>query len=151
ALNRLSYYLSGENEPPRPTYLGARMALRDGFTTLSTSDAPRRTTFPDLDADERRHVYYYALLPNLLINLHPDYVVTFRFDPRDVDRTDISCEWLFHPRDIDRSGFDPSDAVDFWDLTNRQDWELSTLAQAGIRTRGYLPGPYSNREDHLMA
>jgi len=24
--------------------------------------------------DEARHVYYYALLPNMLLNLHPDYM-----------------------------------------------------------------------------
>ena len=38
-----------------------------------------------------------------------------------------------------------------WDLTNRQDWELSELAQEGIASRGYLPGPYSNREELLHA
>src|SRR5262249_39481724 len=151
ALNRQSHYLSGENEPPRPTYLGGRMQLRDGFATFSTSDTPRRTIFPDLDEKERRSVYYYALLPNLLLNLHPDYLVTFRVNPRDVDRTEIVCEWLFHPRDIEKAAFDPADAVDFWDLTNRQDWELSTLAQAGIKSRGYQPGPYSNREELLVA
>ncbi len=150
-LNRRSHYLSGENEPPQPSYLGARMDLREGFSTLSLSDTPRRAPFPDLDEQERRSVYYYALLPNLLLNLHPDYVVKFRFNPRAVDATEIVCEWLFHPRDIEASGFDPSDAIEFWDLTNRQDWELSTLAQAGIRTRGYQPGPYSNREELLAA
>ena len=47
--------------------------------------------------------------------------------------------------------FDPADAVDFWDLTNRQDWELSDRAQAGIASAGYRPGPYSHREDMLIA
>jgi Rieske 2Fe-2S family protein len=150
-LQRQSHYLSGENEPPQPTYLGARMDLRPGVATLSTSDAPRRAPFAALDEQERRSVYYYALLPNLLLNLHPDYVVTFRLLPRAVDRTEIVCEWLFHQDEIAQRGFDPSDAVEFWDLTNRQDWELSDLAQAGIRTRGYRPGPYSNREELLMA
>jgi Rieske 2Fe-2S family protein len=56
-----------------------------------------------------------------------------------------------HPDEIARPGFDPSDAVDFWDVTNRQDWELSDLAQAGISSRGYRPGPYSNREELLAA
>jgi Rieske 2Fe-2S family protein len=150
-LNRLSHYLSGDNEPPQPTYLGARMDLREGVTTLSTSDTPRRAVLPALTGEERRSVYYYALLPNLLINLHPDYVVTFRFNPRAVDRTEIVCEWLFHQQELARPGFDPGDAVDFWELTNRQDWELSELAQAGIASRGYQPGPYSNREELLVA
>jgi Rieske 2Fe-2S family protein len=150
-LNRRSHYMSGANEPAQPSYLGARMDLRDGFATLSTSEHPRRAPLPDLDEVERRSVYYYALLPNLLLNLHPDYVVSFRLNPRSVDATEIVCEWMFSPRDIDATGFDPSDAIDFWDLTNRQDWELSALAQAGIRTMGYRQGPYSNREELLVA
>jgi len=41
--------------------------------------------------------------------------------------------------------------VDFWELTNQQDWELSNRAQAGISSKGYQPGPYSNREELLLA
>jgi hypothetical protein len=41
--------------------------------------------------------------------------------------------------------------VDFWDITNKQDWALSDLAQQGISSRGYQPGPYSNREELLLA
>jgi Rieske 2Fe-2S family protein len=150
-LQKLSHYLSGDNEPPRPTYLGSRMELREGIATLSGEGPSRRAPLPGLQEEELRNVYYYAILPNMLLNLHPDYVVTFRFDPRAPDRTDIECEWLFHPSEIDKPGFDPSDAVEFWDLTNRQDWELSDLAQAGISARGYRPGPYSNREEMLAA
>ena len=40
---------------------------------------------------------------------------------------------------------------EFWDLTNRQDWQVCELAQAGISSRAYRPGPYSNREDLLYA
>lgn len=150
-LNRLSHYLSGDNEPMQPTYMGARMALRPGVATLSLLDQPPRAPLPGLTEDQRRHVYYYAVLPNLLLNAHPDYVVTFRLEPLAVDRTDIVCEWLMHPDEVRRPGFDPRDAVDFWHLTNQQDWELSDLAQAGIASLGYRPGPYSNREELLIA
>ena len=34
-LNRQSHYMSGDNEPPQPTYLGGSMELRDGMKTLS--------------------------------------------------------------------------------------------------------------------
>ena len=150
-LVKLSHYLSGENELPHPTWLGASMDLLPGCATLSTSPAPLRAVLPGLDADERRRVYYYALLPTMLLNPHPDYVVTFLISPIAPDRTDITCHWLMHPDEIARPGFDPSDAVDFWDVTNRQDWALSDLAQAGISSQGYRPGPYSNREELLAA
>jgi glycine betaine catabolism A len=41
--------------------------------------------------------------------------------------------------------------VEFWDITNKQDWALSDVAQQGISSKGYQPGPYSNREELLMA
>jgi glycine betaine catabolism A len=150
-LNRLSHYLSGDNEPPTATWLGASMDLGPGVATLSTAETPRRAPLPGLPPEEHRRVHYYALLPNMLLNPHPDYVVTFLMSPLAPDRTDILCHWLMHPSEVARAGFDPGDAVDFWDQTNRQDWTLSDLAQAGIGSRGYRPGPYSNREEMLMA
>jgi Rieske 2Fe-2S family protein len=149
-LSKHSPYLSGDNEPPRPTYLGGRMDLREGVQTLSMDGLTNRAPLPGLSAEDRRHVYYYALLPNLLLNLHPDYMLTFELWPQAVDRTEIVCEWHFHPDEVRRAGFDPKGAIDFWELTNRQDWELSDLAQAGIASSGYRPGPYSNREELLI-
>jgi phenylpropionate dioxygenase-like ring-hydroxylating dioxygenase large terminal subunit len=149
-LNRQSHYMSGDNEPPQPTYLGGSMELRDGMKTLSLDGQTRRQPLPGLSERERRCIYYYALLPNLLLNLHPDYMLTFQIWPLAVDRTDVVCEWHFHPDAIAAADFDASDAVEFWDLTNRQDWELSERAHEGISTLGYRPGPYSNREELLV-
>ena len=150
-LQKHSHYMSGDNDPPAATFLGGRMDLRDGVSTLTISGSTTRKCLPNLNADERRHVYYYCLLPNFLLNLHPDYMLTFTLWPRAVDRTDIVCEWHFHPDEIAAPGFDPQDAVEFWEITNRQDWELSDRAQKGISLKGYQPGPYSNREELLIA
>jgi Rieske 2Fe-2S family protein len=149
-LNKQSHYMSGDNEPPRPTYLGGSMELREGVATLSLDGQTSREPLPGLALEARRRIYYYALLPNLLLNLHPDYMLTFQIWPLAVDRTEVVCEWHFHPDAIARPGFDPMDAVLFWDLTNKQDWELSDRAQEGISSSGYRPGPYSNREDLLV-
>ncbi len=43
-------------------------------------------------------------------------------------------------------GFDPSDAIAFWDLTNRQDWHVCELQQRGTRSRSWTAGRYSNQE-----
>lgn len=149
-LNKQSHYMSGDNEAPQATYLGGRMDLRDGIKTLSVDGQSPRAHLPGLSAEDQKRVYYYALLPNLLLNLHPDYMLTFQVWPMAVDRTDVVCEWHFHPDEMSKPGFDPSDAVEFWDLTNRQDWELSDMAQEGISSLGYRPGPYSNREELLL-
>jgi Rieske 2Fe-2S family protein len=36
--------------------------------------------------------------------------------------------------------------VDFWDLTNRQDWALCERVQRGAASAGYAPGPYHATE-----
>jgi len=150
-LQKQSHYMSGDNEPPQPTYLGGRMDLREGVQTLTMDGTTKRCSLPGLSADDQRHVYYYCLLPNFFLNLHPDYMLTFTMWPKAVDQTDIICEWHFHPDEIRKPGFNPQDAVEFWDITNKQDWTLSDLAQQGISSKGYQPGPYSNREELLLA
>jgi Rieske 2Fe-2S family protein len=150
-LNKKSHYLSGENEPPQPTYLGGHMELREGVASLGPDGGSGWSCLAGLSPEDRRRVYYYASLPNFLLNLHPDYMLTFTLWPLAVDRTEVVCEWHFHPEEIAKPGFDPASAVEFWDVTNRQDWELSDLAQAGIGSLGYQPGPYSNREELLHA
>ena len=150
-LNKQSHYMSGDNEPAQPTYLGGRMDLREGVKTLSMDGTTTSACLPGLGDDDRRRVYYYALLPNLLLNLHPDYMLTFTLWPLAPDRTDIICEWHFHPDAIAAPEFDPRGAIEFWEITNKQDWALSELAQQGISSRGYQPGPYSNREELLHA
>jgi len=151
ALNKLSHYLSGENEPLRPTYMGGRMDLRPGVQTLTWDGTCSREFLPGLSPEDRRRVYYYAIFPNMLLSLHPDYMMVHTLWPIAVDRTINVCEWHFQPSELAREGFDASDCVEFWDLTNRQDWHVCELSQAGISSRAYVPGPYSNREDLLYA
>jgi Rieske 2Fe-2S family protein len=151
ALNKLSHYLSGENEPLRATYMGGRMDLRPGVATLSMDGTCRRAFLPGLSDEDVRRVYYYAIFPNMLLSLHPDYMLVHTLWPIAPDRTLNICEWHFHPDTLSHEGFSGSDAIDFWDMTNRQDWHVCELSQAGISSRAYTPGPYSNREDLLYA
>ena len=99
----------------------------------------------------RRRVYYFVIWPNLLLSLHPDYVMTHQVWPIDAERSRVVCEWLFEPSTMARADFDPSDAVDFWDLTNRQDWAVCERQQAGTRSRAYVAGRYSLMEDMVHA
>ncbi len=149
ALQRLSHYLNSVSDTPTPACLGGWMGLREGVETLSRDGKRRRAYLPGLGADERRRVYYYAILPNLLLSLHPDYMLTHTLWPRACDRTKVVCEWHFHPDAMAQPGFDASDAVEFWDMTNRQDWHVCELSQLGLASRAYTPGPYADREDLL--
>ena len=90
--------------------------------------------------------YFYTIFPNLLLSLHPDYVMFHTLWPDGPARTRITCEWLFHPDSLSRPELDPEDGVRFWDMTNRQDWHICEQSQAGVSSRAYVPGPYSPRE-----
>jgi Rieske 2Fe-2S family protein len=83
--------------------------------------------------------------------LHADYVMVHHVSPVAADRTTVVCQWLFDPHTMQSPGFDPTDVVDFWDLTNRQDWHVNELTHQGIASRAYRPGPYANAEGLLAA
>jgi len=146
ALSSITDYLSGENSHPNRSYIGGTMEFQGGAQTMSRDGKLRRDYLPGLTEDERSRVYYYAVFPNLFLSLHPDYVMTHTLWPRAVDRTDIICEWHFHPAEMAKPNFEGDDAVEFWDITNREDWGISELSQAGIGSRAYRPGPYSTCE-----
>ncbi len=150
-LNRLTDYLGSDNESPQPTYIGGAMGFRGGAETMSVDGRRRRDYLPGLNEAERTRVCYYVLYPNLLLSLHPDYMMLHTLWPRAVDRTEVICEWHFHPAELAKPDFVLEDAVDFWDLTNREDWHIVELSQAGIQSRAYTPGPYSHRESLLHA
>jgi Rieske 2Fe-2S family protein len=151
ALNRLTDYLGSENEIPQPTYIGGAMGFRGDAETMSMDGKRRRDYLPGLSEGERKKVYYYAIYPNLLLSLHPDYMMLHTLWPRAVDRTEVVCEWYFHPAELEKADLVVDDAIEFWDTTNREDWHIVELSQAGIRSRAYVPGPYSRREELLYA
>jgi Rieske 2Fe-2S family protein len=150
-LNRLTDYLGSDNEAPQSTYIGGSMGFKGGAETMSTDGRRRRDYLPGLSESDRKRVCYYAIYPNLLLSLHPDYMMTHTLWPRTVNRTEIVCEWHFHPAEVAKPDFVAADAIEFWDTTNREDWRIVELSQAGIHSRAYSPGPYSHREELLYA
>ena len=82
-----------------------------------------------------------------MLSLSADHVAAFILWPLGPDRTWIDCEFLFHPDELGRQDFEPSDAVEFWDVVNRQDWRICESVQRGMRSRVFLHGYYAPMED----
>jgi Rieske 2Fe-2S family protein len=87
----------------------------------------------------------------VLLSLHPDYVMLHTLWPRATNRTEIVCEWFFERATAAAPGFDPSDAVDFWDQVNREDWRVCRLTQLGMSVPGFEPGRYTTQEGDVHA
>jgi Rieske 2Fe-2S family protein len=147
-LNRLSHYLTGEAFEGPGAWCGGSMTLAEDAETLARDGGTThgRPAIAGLDETERRSVLYFALFPNSLVSLHPDYVMVHTLWPRAADRTEVLCDWFFEPATMDAPGFDASDAVGFWDQVNREDWHVCELAQLGMAGPGYVPGRYTTQE-----
>lgn len=137
---------SGYDHTPTGMWCGGTMTLKDHAVTMSLSGESNGINFANVDADMARHVWYLTVIPNLLLSMHPDYVMTHRLVPLSPDQTFIECSWLFPPEAFAVEGFDPAYAVDFWDITNREDWTACENVMKGVRHKGYRPGPLSSWE-----
>ncbi|MGH7459814.1 MAG: aromatic ring-hydroxylating oxygenase subunit alpha [Longimicrobiales bacterium] len=140
-------YQSGANDLTEGPYLGGYMVIAAPHESATiTGRACGHLVSPTvIDGDERR-AYYYTLMPNLLLSLHPDYVNYYLIHPVSADRTIVESEWLFHPDTLSDASNNIRDAIEFWDVTNRQDWDIVERSQLGVSSRRYNTGPYSARE-----
>ena len=146
-LNRLSHYMSGDEYEGPGAWCGGSMTLNDDVETMATDGGHlTRPPIEGIEGEALRDVLYFAIFPNALISLHPDYAMLHTLWPDGPGRTRVTCEWFFEPRTIEREDFDPSDAVGFWDTVNRQDWEVCELTQKGVGSRGYVRGRYTEAE-----
>ncbi len=147
-LNALSDYRSGEEVYGEGNWCGGSMTLNENAETmaLESGHASARPPIRGLTPKDIGSVYYFALFPNALISLHPDYVMLHTLWPVSPGETVVTCEWFFEPETIAKPGFDPSDAVEFWDMVNKQDWHVCELTQLGVGARGYTAGRYAGDE-----
>ncbi|MCI4354910.1 MAG: hypothetical protein L3K06_06040, partial [Thermoplasmata archaeon] len=103
-------------------FVAGPMDLRPGAETMSLDGRSGGAPLRKLTDVQLREVGYFGVWPNLLISPHPDYVLTHRIEPLAPDRSFVECEWLFPPEALTAPGFSPDYAVEFWDITNREDW-----------------------------
>jgi len=144
-LAKLTPYDAAENDLFEGPFLGGFMPITKGHS-LTMSGNACALPVGDIQGEDHHRVFYYSLFPNMLLSLHPDYVMVHQLWPQSSDRTLILCDWFFHPDAFGRPDFRPDDAIEFWDMTNKQDWHVCELSQQGIASRAYQPGPYSPRE-----
>ena len=119
---------------------------REGAWTFTLSGTTSRKPFPELNEDERVRHKGELIYPNFMLSLSAEHAAAFTLWPAGPSRTSVICDFLFHPSEIGASGFDPMDAVDFWDITNRQDWVICESVQRGMGSRMFKFGYYAPME-----
>ena len=149
-LNRITPYTSGSYLPSTGAAMNSYMDVLPQFETLSmTGAADGREPIAGMGDDDHGRIYYSVIWPNQLFSLHPDYLMLHWVNPLEPGRTLVRCEWYFDPVEMAKPDFNPDDAIEFWDLTNRQDWHVCELQQQGTKSRAYTAGRYSSLESSV--
>ncbi len=120
---------------------------REGAWTFTSTGTSRRAPLPGLDDDERVRHKGELIYPNLLLSLSADHVLAFTLYPRSAGHTTVVCDFLFAPDEVASDAFDPTDAVQLWDVVNRQDWRIGESVQRGMASFAATRGWFSPMED----
>ena len=119
----------------------AGVAHRDGAYTFTLTGTTRRAPFPGLGESERTRHRGELILPNLMLSLSADHVAAFTVWPHDAGHTTVALRLPLPPgRDGHATTSTPRDAVEFWDLVNRQDWSICEQVQDGMSSRMFTAG-----------
>jgi phenylpropionate dioxygenase-like ring-hydroxylating dioxygenase large terminal subunit len=81
---------------------------------------------------------------------YADHGVIYRFIPRTVDRTEMEVIWLVHGDAVEGRDFDLERLTWLWKTTSAEDKKIVEMNQAGVDSRYFEPGPYSNQESYAL-
>jgi len=151
ALNQLTPYKGATNDLDEGPILGGPMSLSNESESMTSDGKAVGQILPRLNEDQKRAVLYYTIFPSFFLSAHPDYVLIHRIERVGAKKSKVVCQFLFHDESTSQAGFDPTPAIEFWDLTNKQDWNVCELAQKGVSDIAYQPGPYADLESIVAA
>lgn len=79
-----------------------------------------------------------------------DHAVVFAIFPLAPDKTLVRTKWLVHKDAEEGVDYDLDHLTSVWRATNRKDADLVALAQKGVESAGYVPGPYSRFTERAL-
>jgi len=148
-LTKLTPVQSAQHDESSGAVIGGFMDLTKerGSMTMDGEAAAPTICSP---GDEQR-IFYYSVFPSMLLTPHPDFVMFHHIIPQGPEKIVNECFFLFRPEVINdpKAQAGINSAVEFWDLTNRQDWMVCEQMQLGTRSIRFDRGYYSGREDIL--
>ncbi len=120
----------------------ARLPLRAGCQTESVTGRLVAPLLGDLSGTDVGSLRLISL-PNSWSHVNADYAMTTRLTPVDPQTCDVAVTFLVRGDAVEGVDYDVGELTAVWHATSEQDWELCEQNAAGIRSRGYLPGPLS--------
>lgn len=75
-----------------------------------------------------------------------DHAIAVTYVPQSVTTTQAVMRWLVRADAVEGRDYDVAKLCWLWDETTKQDKSIIELNAAGVASRGYAPGPYSQLE-----
>ncbi len=128
-------------------YASNRTPLAEGYVS-ETMDGKQVSTlmgdYPNADVGTIR----MRTMPNMWMHGSCDHAVLTRLLPVGFNKTRVSVLWLVDQNAVEGEDYQLDQIMPFWQLTSEQDWEICRLAQQGVSSGGYRPGPYSTYKEY---
>jgi len=122
-----------------------RTGIKEGWlseTSDGTPAAPLMGKFNDWDGGYTG-VSFNPFTSLLMTN---DFATVFRFSPIDATHTDVEITWLVRADAEEGKSLDTQKMIWLWDVTTIADKRIIEDNHAGVTSRRYQPGPYSDHE-----
>jgi phenylpropionate dioxygenase-like ring-hydroxylating dioxygenase large terminal subunit len=120
--------------------------IREGYESETQDGRPASSLMGKrLGFDQGR--MYLSFSPFTQLVATNDFAVLFLFTPRSTMHTDVDLFWLV---DGQASEVDVTRMIWGWDETTKQDKEITENNQAGILSKHYQPGRYSEHERRVV-
>ncbi|RMZ51441.1 aromatic ring-hydroxylating dioxygenase subunit alpha [Flavobacteriaceae bacterium PRS1] len=150
-LSELTPVQSAQHDSSKGAVIGGYMDLTKERGSMTMDGNAAAPPVCDVSGDDLQRIYYYSIFPNMLLTPHPDFVLFHHIIPLGPGKIINDCYWLFRPEIINdpKAQAGIKSAVDFWDLTNKQDWKVCEQMQTGTKSARFTRGYYSGREDVL--
>jgi Rieske 2Fe-2S family protein len=120
--------------------------IREGYDSETQDGRPASSLMGKRLAFDQGRMYL-SFSPFTQLVATNDFAVLFLFTPRSTLHTDVDLYWLV---DGGASEVDVTRMIWGWDETTKQDKEITENNQAGILSKHYRPGRYSEHERRVV-
>jgi phenylpropionate dioxygenase-like ring-hydroxylating dioxygenase large terminal subunit len=124
-----------------------RSALHDGMVSATDDGRSVARLMGSFSAPDGNSTYFdIGPLSDFLA--YPDHGVIYRFIPKTVDHTEMEVIWLVHQDAVEGVDYDVERLTWLWKTTSAEDKKIVEMNQAGVNSRFFEPGPYSQQETY---
>ena len=77
-----------------------------------------------------------------------DHIVIYHFKPLTIDTADCEITWLVNDKAVEGKDYKLDELTWLWDVTTTADKRIIENNQAGVNSRFYQPGPFTEMENY---